>query len=117
MCVEEALKKYVKENHEEPTIINEYLIGKIKIKSNNGWHGRPSTAISAITNNYKDNVYITKSDFDIQNAKSVMQMLILAAAQNETVYLAYKLKTQNESTAKQNLEGVILMDFEFSKIY
>ncbi len=59
---------------------------EIVIKNKLGIHARPASSIAKLAGNYKSNITIEK-DGIVANAKSIMDLLILEADKNSSIFI------------------------------
>ncbi len=75
------------------------VISKVQVKNKMGLHTRPATTIVKLLQNYKCNVHF-KCRKETINAKSILNILILAAQKNSKITIIAEGIDAKEATAK-----------------
>ena len=66
------------------TITNKQFVKELVVHNKMGIHARPAAMIVRITNKFKADVFVEKDDEQV-NGKSIMGLMMLAAARGSTV--------------------------------
>jgi phosphocarrier protein len=80
-------------------IILDKVISKVEVKNKMGLHTRPATTIVKLLQNYKCNVHF-KCRKETINAKSILNILILAAQKDSKITIIAEGIDAEEATAK-----------------
>ncbi len=80
-------------------IILDKVISKVEVKNKMGLHTRPATTIVKLLQNYKCDVHF-KCRKETINAKSILNILILAAQRNSKITIIAEGIDAEEATAK-----------------
>jgi phosphocarrier protein len=80
----------------------------VEIVNKLGLHARPSARLTQLASGFKSNVFITRDGRRV-NAKSIMGVMMLAAAKGSTVRL--EIEGEDEAEAIDALAGLISSGF------
>ena len=115
-AAEEWRQKYASIWREEQESLekNEFLSAKVIVKNKNGLHVRPSSTLANLASKYDCDVYVHKEEMEhynftlngkrYLNVKSILGLLMLAAAQNEQIeFIAAGKDAKDALAAIENL--------------
>ena len=80
----------------------------VEIVNKLGLHARPSARLTQLASNFKSNVFMSRNGRRV-NAKSIMGVMMLAAAKGSTVTL--EVEGEDEVEAMEALAGLISSGF------
>ena len=72
---------------------------KLTIPNEEGLHARPAAKFVKIANGFSSEIYVQKEDEEI-NGKSIMGLMMLAAAQGETIVISAEGSDEDAALAK-----------------